>query len=338
VVHGIDSRTDVTKPRGKQTFTSAPQSICYPRTTGIWQDVWLEHRPSTWIERTRWTPNLERWEIGCSVWLSGDPIGGELELDLTSDSTVVARDRYALVASEVHRRIALPDPGIDDFRNALLWSPESPTLIQATVTIPNEEGRLGLLVWEEMPSAYRFTEQAVVRTTREWMDAISRDANHPCVVAWVPFNESWGVPNLPHSAPERHFVRALYELTRRPASGPDRVRGIDRQRRRGRDMGLPGRCGSRSPGRGVPRPDGGHSCGRAPQWVLLHAVCRHLSGGQWPADRSTGTEDRPCLDCGLYAWGVRAPAAGLRAGQLTDALAVKLLPDGRQHPTGRLAR
>ena len=24
-----------------------------------------------------------------------------------------------------------------------------------------------------------------------------RDYSHPCVVTWVPFNESWGVPDLP---------------------------------------------------------------------------------------------------------------------------------------------
>ena len=29
--------------------------------------------------------------------------------------------------------------------------------------------RLGLLVWEEMPSAYRFTQTSVGRLTREWI-------------------------------------------------------------------------------------------------------------------------------------------------------------------------
>jgi hypothetical protein len=45
-------------------------------------------------------------------------------------------------------------------------------------------------------------------------------------MAWVPFNESWGVPNLPDSAPERNYVRALYYLTKthdpsRPVIGND---------------------------------------------------------------------------------------------------------------------
>ena len=86
--------------------------------------------------------------------------------------------------------------------------------------------RLGLLVWEEMPSAYRFTKRSVERLTREWMEAVRRDVSHPCIVAWVPFNESWGVPNLPDSKPERHYVQALYHLTKtldptRPVIGND---------------------------------------------------------------------------------------------------------------------
>jgi hypothetical protein len=86
--------------------------------------------------------------------------------------------------------------------------------------------RLGLLVWEEMPSAYRFTARSVRRLQKEWEEVIARDASHPCVAAWVPFNESWGVPNLPNNAAERHYVQALYHLTKtldptRPVIGND---------------------------------------------------------------------------------------------------------------------
>ena len=50
--------------------------------------------------------------------------------------------------------------------------------------------RLGLFVWAEMPSAYRFTRQAIRRTVREWSEAIEREYSHRCVIVWVPFNES----------------------------------------------------------------------------------------------------------------------------------------------------
>ncbi len=41
------------------------------------------------------------------------------------------------------------------------------------------------------------------------IDVIDRDISHPCIVAWVPFNESWGVPDLPAIAAQRHYVQAL---------------------------------------------------------------------------------------------------------------------------------
>ncbi|GGJ33238.1 glycoside hydrolase family 2 protein [Deinococcus roseus] len=72
----------------------------------------------------------------------------------------------------------------------------------------------GLVVWTEMPSPYAFTPEAVERTTREWLKVLDRDRSHPCVVAWVTFNESWGVPDLPVYEEQQQFVKALYHLTR----------------------------------------------------------------------------------------------------------------------------
>jgi hypothetical protein len=82
------------------------------------------------------------------------------------------------------------------------------------------------MVWAEMPAAYRFTRTAIKRTIREWSDAIERDYSHPCVVAWIPINESWGVPELTAMQSQRHAVEALYHLTKtldatRPVIGND---------------------------------------------------------------------------------------------------------------------
>jgi beta-galactosidase/beta-glucuronidase len=41
VVRASDDPHDLTKPRGKQDWQLNPHSIWYPRTTGIWQTVWL---------------------------------------------------------------------------------------------------------------------------------------------------------------------------------------------------------------------------------------------------------------------------------------------------------
>src|SRR5215203_2193461 len=77
-----------------------------------------------------------------------------------------------------------------------------------------------------MASAYAFSATAIERFTREWLDVVRRDISHPCIVAWVPFNESWGVPNLESNPAQRHYVQALYHLTHaldpsRPVIGND---------------------------------------------------------------------------------------------------------------------
>jgi beta-galactosidase/beta-glucuronidase len=311
VVRAFDDPHDLAKPRGKQDWQLHPHSIWYPRTTGIWQTVWMERVPATHLSSLRWTPTLDRWEIGLEAFLDGDPRDDlRLRVTLRVGARILVDDVYRVVAGEVHRRIALSDPGIDDYRNELLWSPSSPTLLQAHLELLDDENRLvdevwsytalrsiavqgdrfvlngrpltlrlvldqgfwpesgstppnddalrrdvelakamgfngvrkhqkiedprylywadalGLLVWEEMPSAYRFTPTAIERLTKEWAEAIRRDRNHPCIVAWVPFNESWGVPDLPDSPTQRHFVQALYHLTKtldptRPVVGND---------------------------------------------------------------------------------------------------------------------
>jgi beta-galactosidase/beta-glucuronidase len=86
--------------------------------------------------------------------------------------------------------------------------------------------RLGLLVWAEMPAAYEFCARTIHRLSREWLELVERDRSHPCVIAWVPFNESWGVPALPTSASQRALVLGLYHLTKaldpgRPVVGND---------------------------------------------------------------------------------------------------------------------
>ncbi|MEK5477933.1 sugar-binding domain-containing protein [Paenibacillus sp. FSL R5-0407] len=74
--------------------------------------------------------------------------------------------------------------------------------------------RLGLLVWGEMANAYQFSGPYVARITKEWIQAVERDYNHPCIVAWVPLNESWGVPNILVDKQQQQHALSLYHMTK----------------------------------------------------------------------------------------------------------------------------
>lgn len=73
--------------------------------------------------------------------------------------------------------------------------------------------KLGFLVSGEIANAYEFDADAASRFTREWLEAVERDYNHPSVIMWVPINESWGVPNLRDPA-QQAFLRSNYWLTK----------------------------------------------------------------------------------------------------------------------------
>lgn len=74
--------------------------------------------------------------------------------------------------------------------------------------------KMGLLVWGEMANTFAFSPTSVQRITAEWQEAVRRDYNHPCIVAWVPMNESWGVHDLKSNPHQRTHLMALYYLTK----------------------------------------------------------------------------------------------------------------------------
>lgn len=70
--------------------------------------------------------------------------------------------------------------------------------------------RLGLLVWGELPSVYDFTETSVKALIRDMGEFIKRDYNHPCIITWVPLNESWGVYRILSNEKQKNLARTLY--------------------------------------------------------------------------------------------------------------------------------
>lgn len=72
--------------------------------------------------------------------------------------------------------------------------------------------KLGYIVWGEMAAACVYNETAVARTTREWIDLVERDYNHPSICVWVPLNESWGVPYIARDPQQQAHSMAMYYM------------------------------------------------------------------------------------------------------------------------------
>ena len=86
--------------------------------------------------------------------------------------------------------------------------------------------KLGLMVWAEMPSGKIFSTELIETLTQEWIDLVKRDRGHPSIIAWVPFNESWGVWHQADRPEQRAFVDGITALTKaldqtRPVVGND---------------------------------------------------------------------------------------------------------------------
>ncbi|KAN0059787.1 hypothetical protein ACQY0O_008361 [Thecaphora frezii] len=333
VVKVRDAPHDLYQPRGKQYWksdergNSAPESIFYTPTTGIWQSVWLEAVPLIHISHVVTVPDIDAGTVRIDVELAGVRLDVDtLSLHVSSSlAGVKGQEAVAPVSGDTstcslvlnlrregwqppaHLRRSLFTKGIlppevnrDAWDNGLaLWSPEHPTLYELDIvlkdaeslswdrihtyvgmrkvsideggrlclnnrpyfqkllldqgywpgsglTAPNREAfevdinmakelgfngvrkhqkvedprflydadRLGFLVWGEMANAYEYSARYAQRFVSEWTEVVRRDSSHPCIVTWVPINESWGVPALSTSMQQRAHLASLYHLTK----------------------------------------------------------------------------------------------------------------------------
>jgi beta-galactosidase/beta-glucuronidase len=310
VVRAEDRPEDLAQPRGKQDWQPVPHRIWYHRTTGIWQPVWLEPLPATFISGLQWTPDLDRAQLRLDVRLDASPPRPlRLQIRLSLHGAPIAEVASHVGSVETSVAIGLNAAALVMDRDRWLWSPQHPNLVEAELVLLDEDqvidavhsyaglrsvgvadgrfllngrsyylrfvleqgywpeshlaapaeqalrrevelakelgfngvrihqkvedprflawcDRLGLLVWGEMANAYVYTPVAAERLIHEWLAVLRRDASHPCIVTWVPINESWGVPNVARDPAQQAFVQALYWLTKaldpaRPVIGND---------------------------------------------------------------------------------------------------------------------
>ena len=73
-VYAEDDVRSKNQPRGKQSATFHSRGCDYTRTTGIWQTVWLEHTPESYIESFKFYPDVNNQKLSFEVKTNGTGI------------------------------------------------------------------------------------------------------------------------------------------------------------------------------------------------------------------------------------------------------------------------
>lgn len=71
---------------------------------------------------------------------------------------------------------------------------------------------LGMYLWAETPSAYAFTPETTKSLLDLQQDLVQSVYNSPSVIAYVPFNESWGIKEIRHDKKQQSLAKAAYCL------------------------------------------------------------------------------------------------------------------------------
>lgn len=117
-----DPTDDGPQPRGKQV--KKPEGIWYTPVTGIWQTVWLEAVPKTYIAATKNTPDIDHHTISVSANVAGAQAGDLVKVEVLDSGNVVATQEVAPAATAVLT-----------LQNEKLWSTTHPFLYDLKLTL-----------------------------------------------------------------------------------------------------------------------------------------------------------------------------------------------------------
>jgi len=143
VVRARDGHT-VPAPRGKQSDRYGNYSCLYTRTTGIWQTVWMEPVPTTYLQRPRITPDVANGCFYLDQPLSGDRLAGHGDRQgmklrvMLSDQEGIVSQAEVLAGLDLAPHLVLSIPK----KRRHLWEPGSPYLYDLSIELVDPEGRV----------------------------------------------------------------------------------------------------------------------------------------------------------------------------------------------------
>lgn len=279
-VYARDDIKSGRQPVGKQSREFYSHGCDYTRTTGIWQTVWLEFVPKSYLRKMWFYPNIQEGTLtikaqtagegelsakalyedqvcGCAsahtaggnvhlmlklsrleLWEPGKGRLYDLELDFGEDhvnsyfgmrSLALDGERFLINGRSVFQRLVL-DQGF--YPDGIYTAPEEEALIR-DIELSRKAGfngarlhqkifeprflyhcdRMGYLVWGEQGNwgMDYSAPDSLKNFLPEWMEALERDFNHPSIVGWCPFNETWDYAGRRQ---DDDLLRIVYHMTK----------------------------------------------------------------------------------------------------------------------------
>ena len=279
IVQATDNERDPLVPRGKQSEEFYSHGCDYTRTTGIWQTVWVEFVPETYIKSIRFYPDAlngtldfdavlegfgdfkavayyEGREVGSVEKKAGGTVSGEITLSETHLWEVGCGRLYDLKLTfgddEVKSYFGLRNVRIDDYKFLIneksvfqrlvldqgfypdgIYTAPDDAALENDIKISLAVGfngarlhqkvfeprfiyhcdRLGYIVWGEYGNwglDWSMTG-ALEAFLTEWCECVERDFNHPSIIGWCPFNETWDIKGRKQ---EDSLLRSIYRVTK----------------------------------------------------------------------------------------------------------------------------
>ncbi len=279
IVNAVDDVRNPYVPRGKQSEELKSHGCDYTRTTGIWQTVWLEFTPKSYIKGFRLRPDAENSSLSISAAVEGvgefeaeayydgklvgslkktacGSVSGEMKLSEKHLWEVGCGRLYDLKLSfngdEISSYFGLRSIRIDDYKFLI----NSKSVFQRLVldqgfypdgiyTAPTEEDlindikislavgfngarlhqkvfeprflyhcdKLGYIVWGEYGNwGLDWSDKAALEAILpEWCECVERDFNHPAIIGWCPFNETWDINGRKQYD---SILRTVYRVTK----------------------------------------------------------------------------------------------------------------------------
>jgi beta-galactosidase/beta-glucuronidase len=157
VVRARDDVDDPEIPRGKQDWQLDPHAIWYHRSTGIWRSVWIESVAAQHVASIEWTADVPAASVTATVQLALSPtVPTEVDIRLTFGGETLAQLTVTPLATRSQVTIELPALRNAQSRDAYLWSPEHPHLIDAAVVVRQDGGSV-----DELASYFGIRSTAV---------------------------------------------------------------------------------------------------------------------------------------------------------------------------------